>query len=170
MKIVVCDTGPILHLREINLFNLLDKAGKIVIPKTIDDELSGLNHSWGRGRPDWIMVQELPEQAAYEASGLYGAGLLHTGEAEAIVLAQHLAADWFLTDDTSARTFAGVLGLEVHGTLGILLWGAALRHLEYHEARRAIKRLSGSTLWISQNILQKAYRVLDDLFATNQNL
>jgi len=45
MKIVVCDTGPILHLREAGLLNLLERAGKVVIPKGVDSELSEIDAS-----------------------------------------------------------------------------------------------------------------------------
>ncbi len=87
------------------------------------------------------------------------------GEAEAIILAQHLKADWFLTDDTSARTFANVIGLEVHGTLGVVLWAAAVGYLKYDEAKMAIEGLLKSSLWISHTILEKAYKALDEMFA-----
>jgi len=44
------------------------------------------------------------------------------------------------------------------------LWGAAAGHLMYEEAKVAIKGLSQSSLWISQTILEKAYRALDEIF------
>ena len=43
MKIVVCDTGPILHLREAGLLNLLERAGKVAIPKGVGSELSEID-------------------------------------------------------------------------------------------------------------------------------
>jgi len=52
------------------------------------------------------------------------AGLLHGGEAEPVALAIELKADWFLTDDAAARLLAESLGLEVHGSLGVILWAA----------------------------------------------
>jgi len=53
------------------------------------------------------------------------AGGLHDGEAEALVLARKKRADWFLTDDAATRLFVSLLGIEVHGSLGIVLWNAA---------------------------------------------
>lgn len=49
------------------------------------------------------------------------AGLLHAGEAEAIALARQIRADWLVTDGAAARLFAQTLGIEVHGSLGIVL-------------------------------------------------
>jgi predicted nucleic acid-binding protein len=56
-------------------------------------------------------------------------GLLDAGQAEAIALARQLKANWFLTDDTAARVLSASFGLEVHGSLGIVLCAAAMRHL-----------------------------------------
>lgn len=46
----------------------------------------------------------------------------------------------------------------------MVLWGAAAGHLMYEEAKVAIKGLSQSSLWISQTILGKEYRALDEIF------
>jgi len=165
MKIIVCDTGPILHLREIGLLDLLEKAGRVIIPKAADIELTEIDVSWENQKPSWISVEELPLVEASKASVLYRSGILEIGEAEAIILAQHLRADWLLTDDMSARTFANVIGLEVHGSLGVVLWAAAVGYLEHNEAKVAIGKLAESSLWISQTILEKAYRALDEMFS-----
>ena len=52
-------------------------------------------------------------------------GLAAYGEAQAIALARQFGPDWLLTDDASARLLAQSLGLEVHGSLGLVLWSAA---------------------------------------------
>jgi len=164
MKTVVCDTGPILHLIEISLLDLLRKAGKVIIPKGVDIVLSEINLSWKDQKPSWISVERLPPNESFNISALYNSGLLDIGETEAIILAQRLNADWFLTDDTSARVFANVIGLEVHGTLGVLLWAAAIGYLQYNEAKVAIEKLGQSSLWISKTILGKAHKALDEMF------
>ena len=164
MKIVVCDTGPILHLREAGLLNLLERAGKVAIPKGVDSELSEIDASWRDPKPSWISVEVLSEKEASDAIALYGTGLLGMGEAEAVIMAKYLKADWFLTDDTAARTFANMIGLEVHGSLGVILWAAAVGYLTHDEAKIGIEKLAHSSLWISENILEKAYKALDELF------
>lgn len=58
MKIVVCDTGPILHLREIGLLDLLEKAGRIIIPKVVDTELSAIDVSWKDQRPPGYLLKD----------------------------------------------------------------------------------------------------------------
>ena len=90
---------------------------------------------------------------------------MEAGEAEAIALACQLSAAWFLTDDAAARVFAASLGLEVHGSLGLVLWAAARKHLGHEEAAAALDRLAHSSLWISARVLAEAQAALDRLFA-----
>ena len=46
---------------------------------------------------------------------------LDRGEAEVLVLAEELHADWVLLDETKARLAAQLLGLRFTGTVGLLL-------------------------------------------------
>ena len=96
------------------------------------------------------------------------AGGFHAGEAEAIVLARQKKADWFLTDDAATRLFVSLLGIEVHGSLGIVLWSAAHRYLNRKETEAALKRLEQSSLWLSAKIYQEARQALDDIFSKDQ--
>lgn len=54
--------------------------------------------------------------------------------------------------------------LEVHGSLGVVLWAAAVGNLQHDEAKLAISRLVHSSLWISQTVLESAFKALDDIF------
>ena len=164
IKTVVCDTGPILHLREAGLLDLLSKLGKVFIPKMVDIELAEIDASWKDQRPSWIFIETLSELESSEAELLHATGLLGAGESEAIIITQRLKADWLLTDDTAARVFANAMGIEVHGSLGIVLWAAAVGYLRYSQAKSGLGRLTQSSLWISQAILERAYKALDEMF------
>ena len=39
LRVVVCDTGPILHLLEVDALRLLENAGEVLIPPSVDDEM-----------------------------------------------------------------------------------------------------------------------------------
>ena len=82
---------------------------------------------------------------------------------EAIVLAKSRAADWLLTDDAAARVIPMLLGMEVHGSLGVVLWAAAQTHISRYEAAAILDRLGVSSLWISPAILAEARHALDAL-------
>ncbi len=74
-------------------------------------------------------------------------------------------ADWFLTDDLAARFFAQAIGIEVHGSLGIILWAAAVGLLDQEHAETALERLTNSSLWVSDRMARKAEAALRELFA-----
>ena len=51
------------------------------------------------------------------------------GESAAIALTLQMQAEWLLSDDANARQFAESLGLEIHGSIGLLLWAVATGHV-----------------------------------------
>jgi predicted nucleic acid-binding protein len=69
-----------------------------------------------------------------------------------------------LTDDAAARLLAQNLGLEVHGSLGIVLWAAAVGHRNRTDSEITLERLASSSLWLSPKILAEARTALDQLF------
>ena len=118
--------------------------------------------------PEWLQVVKLSSNEQNEASVWQAAGGLHAGEAETLALARQKRADWFLTDDAATRLFVSLLGMEVHGSLGIILWNAAHSHIDRKETEKALERLEQSSLWLSERIYQEARRALDDIYATDQ--
>lgn len=121
MKRVVCDTGPLIHLCEANLLNLLEAAGEVLMPSGVAHELAGVAPELRLGDLPWLATRSLRQPYDAEARDWHRAGLLHLGEAEALALARQEQADWFLTDDSAARVVAEQMAIEVHGSLGVLL-------------------------------------------------
>lgn len=158
--ILVSDTGPILHLHEARALDVLGSTGQVAIPPEVDRELALMIDGWTGVRPSWLTVERLTASAAEEAEVLGVSGLLDAGEAEALALARQLAARWFLTDDAAARVLEQI-GLEVHGSLGVVLGAAAEGALVHEEASRALTALFGSTLWVSQRVRREALAALD---------
>jgi predicted nucleic acid-binding protein len=159
---IVSNTGPLLHLTEAQTLSLLRFAGELHIPAMVAIELGRQLPTWQT--PEWIMVDNVTGIFGKQAIAWQQAGLLDPGEAEAIALVSQIQADWFLTDDAAARLLAQSLNLEVHGSLGIVLWAAAVGHLSQGEAEQALERLSHSSLWISTRILADARAALTTMF------
>jgi len=130
----------------------------------VDTEINELYPSWGTHRHEWIHSERLFPNEITQAESLFLSGLLNFGEAEAIILAKRLKPEWFLTDDTAARILANSSGIEVHGLLGVVLWSAAVGHLNYIESKDALDRLSKTSLWISKDILIEAKKALKKMF------
>jgi predicted nucleic acid-binding protein len=164
MTRAVCDTGPLLHLSEAHILHTLRLLDEAHIPPQVAIEMGQILAGWQT--PDWLTVGALDAFHAAEAAAWLQAELLHAGEAEAIALARQIQADWLLTDDSAARLFAGNLGLEVHGSLGIVLWAAAIGFFSRMDAEDALRRLAASSLWVSSRALHEAHVALDEIYGT----
>ena len=165
VRLVVCDTGPLLHLMEIDALQLLNGAGDVLIPDAVDGEVASLVSNWAALRPKWLHIEPLNEQSRLIGATWQASGILHAGEASSLALALQVGGGWYLTDDAAARVVASSLGIEVHGTIGIVLWAAATGLLDMPEAVLLLDALAKSTLWISARVLEEAKSALDVLFA-----
>lgn len=163
IRIIVCDTGPLLHLSEAGAVHLLSLAGKVLISPLVATEFEANAQGWNP--PQWVQVVALEKSGQRKAERWISIEHIHSGEAEAIGLALQEHADWLLTDDASARQFAESLELEVHGSVAILLWSMATGIVQEKElAIRLMNRLAKSSLWMSDRVLQEAYKAIDALF------
>jgi len=163
MSVIVCDSGPIIHLYEARCLSFLKRTGNLFLPHLVFLEVQAAVHMEAQW-PDWLRVVKLSPKEQNESGRWQAAGGLHAGEAEALVLARQKKADWFLTDDAATRLFVSLLGIEVHGSLGIVLWNAAHRFLNRKEAEAALKGLEQSSLWLSAKIYQEARLALDEIY------
>jgi len=160
-RIVVCDTGPLLHLCEANIIHLLQKAGEIIIPFVVAEEFK--RNTSDIKLPEWVTIKELDEP--YQKTVLEWRKQIDEGEAAAIALTIQIQADWLLTDDAIARQFGESVGLEIHGSIGLLLW-AAVRHIESeNEAMDALNALINSSLWISDRVVNQARKAIRTLYS-----
>jgi len=169
MKRLVADTGPLLHLHEAGALHLLPMMGEIHLPSLVLAELRAHAPAlWPGLPPIWATSRVLPTELQQQADAWQRAGLLHGGEAEALALATSLKADWFLTDDAAARLVAESLGLEVRGSLGVVLWAAAHRLVSRSEAEAHLAGLERSSLWLSPRVRSEARNALVQLFSADE--
>lgn len=158
---VVCDTGPLLHLNEAGALELLGLAGDILIPPIVESEF--VRNASGFPLPDWIRVFDLGKSIATRAKKWINNDI-DAGEAQAIGLAYQEETSWFLTDDGRASHFAESLGLEVHGSVGLLLWAASNGHVPSRaEGHALLDALARSSLRVSQKVINEAHRAMDIL-------
>ena len=120
--IVVSDTSPLSNLFVIGRLDLLQKLySRIIVPGAVMDELLELEK---RGvdltaikSASWIEIKLLPSREMVDELLLQ----VDLGEAEAIILAKSLQADWLLIDETKGRNIAKLQGLHIIGLLGVIL-------------------------------------------------
>lgn len=159
---IVCDTGPLLHLSEAGAIHLLSLAGEILIPSLVAIEFEANTQGWNP--PQWVKIVDLEKSTRQKAEKWVRENQIDGGEAEAIALAVQEHANWLLTDDAKARQFAESAGLEVHGSIGVLLWSVANEHiLEKTLALHLLDRLANNSLWISERVLQEARKAINTL-------
>jgi predicted nucleic acid-binding protein len=163
-RLVVCDTGPLIHLGEAGAFELLKLAGDILIPPAVADEFTRIMSK--AKLPAWISIQQLSDPSISQVQVWVEKDYADLGECEAIGLALQENSDWLLTDDAQARQFAEHLGLEVHGSIGLLLWATASGYISSRaKAHQLLSGLERSSLWISERVLREAARAIDQLIS-----
>jgi predicted nucleic acid-binding protein len=166
VKVVVADTGPVLHLHQAGALDLLPALGEVQITPTVIAELR--RHAPGLWRdefPSWLRRVTPSDDAKAQAANWLAAGLLDGGEAESLAYAKEAAAELFLTDDAAARLMAESIGVPARGSLGIVLYCAAIGQLSREEAENHLHRLiARTTLWVSVKVRQTAAEALATIF------
>ena len=121
--IVVSDTSPLTALLQVGRGELLPALfHEVVVPAAVRDELLRFHQSL----PDYIGVRTIQDQHLAESLS----DMLDVGEAQAIVLAQEIGADYLLMDEKRGRSIAKSRGIEVVGLLGALLLAKKAGHLD----------------------------------------
>jgi len=154
MKPVVANASPLIALAKIERFSLLKRLfGEILVPNAVWQEVV----VQGAGRPAseqvvvaernrWCRRQVVKDDLAVRVLR----ATLGSGEAEAIVLAQEIEAEWVLLDDDLARSHANNIGLLVKGTAGVLLAGYNAGFLD--DLGAALDELRVRGFWLSDRI------------------
>jgi predicted nucleic acid-binding protein len=102
---------------------LLQKLfGEILIPQAVFDEAVTMGREDGGAKREvssapWVKVLAVRDKLAVDVL----LDELDAGEAETIVLARELNADWTLMDERKGRRKLAQLGISRIGTIGILL-------------------------------------------------
>ena len=160
----VSNAGPLIHLARIGRLNLLKEIfGKIIIPRTVKVEVIDKGKEIGKpdafliDAVDWIKVMDDPSNADQLAEKVG----IHFGEACAILLAKSLNVP-VLLDDSDARKFALGLGLEVVGSVGIIIKAVRLGLISKEEGLKDLEKLA-NVMWLSVNVYEKARKTIESL-------
>jgi len=162
----VSNAGPLIHLAQIGRLSLLREIfGSIVVPSIIIAEVVGEGKKLGK--PDafiiegevgkWIEICDSPGNVEEIASR---AGL-HAGEVAAILVAKEKMLP-VLLDDMAARRFAIGLGLEVVGSVAVLIKAVKEGFLTKKEAVGSLEKLS-EVMWMSASVYERARKVIEFL-------
>ncbi len=151
--IVVSNTTPLIGLATIGRFDLLQRIfGRIYIPEAVYAEAVVAGREEGGAKrevssAEWIEVKTVQDRLAVEVL----LDELDLGEAETIVLAREMNADWVLMDEKKGRRKLDQLGLPKIGTLGLLLKAKQLGYID--AVAPEIERLRRVGFRISQFVI-----------------
>lgn len=117
--VIVSDTSPVTSLIQIGRLELLNAVfGQVVVPMAVYDELCKVpGQQTIIDQQNWLFMDHAKDSQHVKTLE----NELDLGEAEAIVLALELQADYLLIDEFKGRNKAEEIGLKIIGTLGILL-------------------------------------------------
>ena len=161
--IVVSDTSPILSLIYIQQLHLLPLLFKqVVVPVGVEREL--MNSRLSEEQKNIFKAQiHISVKAPSDQSAVKNiiSNDLHLPEAEAIILALELHADFILIDENIGRAIAANKGLTIVGVLGILL------KAKQQNLIPAIKPLmdilvAETGFWISKNLYKQLLQLSNE--------
>jgi len=155
MPDAISNTSPLLYLYRIGILEWLPKLfSEIWAPNAVVMELQeGRRRGYDVLNPsdyDWLQIVE-PRSVPFEWLTLD----LGRGELEAMALALENPSRVVLLDDALARRIAQAAGLEVWGTLGVLLEAKSQGLTESVEP--LVSRLKDAGMWISANIRRRVF-------------
>lgn len=156
--VVVCDSGPIIHLAEVNSLKALKICKRVFIPQAVKDELEKNKVVKKVSGSKVLKLDKREKDLSALISLKFGLGL---GESEAIALCKSQKVKMFFTDDLDARIVAEREGIEVHGSIGILLRAFREKILTEKQVIEALDSLATkSTLFVTYSLIEEAIRAV----------
>ncbi|NJC26438.1 DUF3368 domain-containing protein [Neolewinella antarctica] len=150
MGIVVSDTTVITNLLQVGRLNLLRSLfGTVIIPNAVKTELDAMHlQELTTTSSDWLTVysEKLLDIELVDAS-------LDSGEREAIALSLEHNANLLVIDELKGRRVAEKLGIEIIGTIGILLLAKQRGKIE--RVAPVIREMISNGFWVSPALLKQ---------------
>jgi uncharacterized protein len=157
--IVVSDTSPISNLLQIGDLDLLRLLfQEIIIPQDVFNELCEV-----KTQADILSEQTWIKTSAVADSELKAELLkeLDKGEAEAIILAIELNADYLLIDEVKGRSIAESYDIKVVGILGVLLQ-AKQKDLIADVKTHLQKLVDEAGFWLNPKLIEKVLEIANE--------
>jgi len=150
---VVSNSSPLIALARIQRLDLVPAVLKsALIPPAVAREIAPSIPVL----PDWLEVRAPTRALSVVASR----GRLGDGEWDAIALAIELEASAIVIDDRPARRLAEAAGLNVIGTLGLLLEAKRAGHIR--TIRAELDKLLETSFFLSQELYDQLLRLADE--------
>jgi len=150
----VSDSGPLIHLAEIDPLGLFSVFDEFLVPETVYAEIEAGGVPTGLDHVSYEIV---------EADGdAKIADDLDAGERAAIAIAREREIT-LLTDDLTARESASDDGIDVHGSIGVIAPAHGRGRLDTDEAATRMRALQRETsLFITDAAIERGIELLHE--------
>ncbi len=166
----VVDAGPFIHLDQIGQLQLLQKLPQLLLPTSVLHEIgeshikSALHnvHQWEN-----VRMVSVEKRLIESFKTRFDRDILQQGEIDCIALALGIEGCILLTDDLKARVTAEGLGVEVHGSVGVIAYSAKRGWISIKTAESAFHSLyHQSNLFVTFAIIENAMQNLRKSIST----
>jgi predicted nucleic acid-binding protein len=153
--IVVSDNSPLQYLILIECIDVLPALyGQVMTTPQVIEELSQTEtpdavRKWAESPPQWLRI-ESPSKVDF-------LDLIDIGEASAISLAREQHADLLLIDERAGTEAARHAGIQVVGTLGVLIEAGIERLIDFDAVLNLLT--SKTSFYASNNLVEAARRI-----------
>ena len=161
--IVVCDAGPLIHLDELGVLDLLADFPRILVPEAVWQEVT--HHRPAALSHPGVLFQRLTPRLPPppELETLSQVLSLHSGEWQALRVALEHPPAMLLTDDTAARLAAGSLGIQARGSIGILIRAIRRKQRSKEQVLAILRSIpSASTLHLKRSLLDSVIHEVEN--------
>jgi len=157
----VVNTSPLIFLAKLGHLDLLrGSADTVCVPQAVMDEIYAkpdeATQAIEQASRKWLSVRRVDSRNVVEML----LADLDLGEAEVIALAKEVDADRVVMDDLDARRFARRVGLDLIGTVGLLL--AARFRGEISSVREQIEQLRALGFRVAPHLVEAALKEVDE--------
>jgi predicted nucleic acid-binding protein len=156
----VVNASPLIFLTRANLLELLQlSASDVVVPAPVYHELRRRGPSESTttaiDKAPWIRIVPPPDTPSSIASWDLG-----EGESSVLAWAQANRQSEAIIDDLAARRCAAALGIDVRGTVGLVLLGKKSGRIE--RARPVLETLRASGMYLSDDVVARALELVGE--------
>ena len=161
--IVVSDTTPLISLMKVSKLGLLEPLfQEVLIPVSVYAELTTNPNFEDEARQikdcPFIKVVTVKEHKAVDV--LQRSAGLDLGESEAIVYADDNHADILLIDEVPGRRVALDMGIEIMGSIGILVTAYKSGYISISEVDEAFQKIRNANRHISERLINDALEII----------
>lgn len=162
----ISNSGPLIHLAKVGLLHLIRIYDDVVIPKEVKHEVVDVGKAKGYSdaflvekaiKDGWIKVIRV--EVDEEFAGIARVAGLHEAEIGVIYYAYQNRVTALLDEDP-ARVFARSLGVEVKGSLGLLIEGLRKGLITREEALKGLDKLA-DVMYLSSNVYKLVLREIE---------